>query len=397
MSGAGPIPLEEAFRLLDGALAGTRLPAQILPSREAAGRVLAREARSALDLPPFDKAAVDGYALPAGASGGTYRVVATVAAGQPPPPPLGPGETAHVMTGAPVPPGTGEVVMQEDTEREGDLVRIRRRGAPNLCLRGEDARRGDVVCPAGRRLREVDVANLVSCGVETVEAVRRPRIAALATGDEIVEDPARLEPGKIMDANGPLLAALCARWGMDLVMRARVPDDPGALERSVREGMAAAEIVVLTGGVSEGKFDYVPAILERVGLRTHFTRVACKPGRPMTFASGGGRFVFGLPGNPVSVFLTFHLYVLRAAARLAGAEPFLRAVALPLGRPFRRRRGDRLEYVPARLSPEGRVEEVPCHGSAHLLALAGAEGFFSVPRGTLEVAAGAPVEFLQIP
>ncbi len=391
------VPVEKAFSLLDAAFGDARLPSEIVPSAESAGRVLARDVVSDVDLPPFDKSAMDGYAIPAGDRTDVFRVVGTVAAGQSPFPALAPGEAVRVMTGAPVPAGTAEVVMQEETRREGDFVRILRRGPSNVCPRGEDVRRGDVIYRAGRRLREVDAANLVSCGIIKVEVVRRPRVAILSTGDELVGDPARLGPGKIMDSNGPMLAALVARWGMEVTRISRVPDNPAVLERAAREATSAADVVVLSGGVSEGEFDYVPGVLDRLGLRTHFTRVSCKPGRPMTFASGGGRFFFCLPGNPVSVFLTFHLYVLRAAARLAGAEPFLRAFLLPLGRPFKRRKGDRLEYVPARLSREGRVEEVMCHGSAHLLALRDADGFFAVPVGVLEAASGDLVEFLRIP
>ncbi len=391
------LPLEEAFRILDAALDGIRLPPEKVPAWESVGRILAREERSVLDLPPFDKSAMDGYALPAGDARDAYRVAGIVAAGQPPPPPLRPDEAVKIMTGAPVPPGTIEVVMQEDTERDGDLVKILRHGAVNLCRLGEDVKRGDLLFSPGRRLGVVDAANLIACGVTSVEVARRPRVAVLSTGDEIVGDPSLLAPGKIMDSNGPMLEGLAARWGLDPVSRASVADEPGAIEGAVRTGLEEAELVVLSGGVSEGDYDFVADVLSRLGARTHFTRVAVKPGRPTTFASREGRFVFGLPGNPVSAYLMFHLFVLRAAASMTGAPPFLKESSLPLDRPFRRRKGERFEFVPARLTREGRVAGIDMHGSAHLMALADAEGFFAVPPGVLELAVGTPVDFLKIP
>lgn len=398
MSGANAvIAIEDAFRSVDEALAGARLPAETLPTRAALGRVLACEQRSGVDLPPFDKAAVDGYAIGGEAEQGQYRLVRTVAAGQAAPPALRPGETAKVMTGAPVPAGTLRVVMQEDAALSGEHVRLNARGATNFCPRGEDMRRGDVVLPAGTRLRALEVANLIGCGVTTVEVVRRPRVAIISTGDEIVDDPTRLAPGKIMDVNGPLLAGLCVANGLDVANQVWVPDIPEVLRGTVESALTAVDIVVLSGGVSEGEYDYVLDVFAQLGLRVHFSRLAAKPGKPTAFATRERKAVFGLPGNPVSVFLMFHLLVLRAASHLTGAPVPLRQLTLTLAGEFRRRRADRLEYVPAALTAAGRVEPLACHGSAHLLALTQADGFVIVPNGVTELAAGAAVDFVLLP
>ena len=398
MSDAPMLSLEEAFRAVDEALAGRGLPSETVSARAAAGRVLARECRSLLDVPPFDKSAMDGYALPEGdAPGGVYRLAGMTAAGQAAAAPLRPGEAVKVMTGAPVPPGTVEVVMQEDTEEGEGTVRVLRRGPSNFCPRGEDLRRGDAILPAGRVLRAVDTANLVSCGIMEVEVARRPRAAILLTGDEIVDDPARLAPGRIMNSNGPLLAALCASRGLEAAEEVRVPDVLEELCGALEGAAARSDLVVLTGGVSVGQFDLVPAALDRLGLRIHFSRVALKPGRPMTFATGPGRIVFGLPGNPLSVFLMFHLLVLRAAARLTGSAPPLRAIRLPLAAAFRRGKRGRMEFVPARVNPRGRVEPIPFHGSAHLLAMTEADGFLSIPADAVELPAGGDVQFWPLP
>jgi molybdopterin molybdotransferase len=388
------IPLEEAFRRIDAALAGTRLPAGTLPVRAALGRVLARPQTSRLDLPPFDKSAVDGYAVPDPGGAGPWRVAATVSAGMAGPRSLRPGEAVKVMTGAPVPRGTRRVVMVEDAEERGGTVAARRAGGPsNICPRAEDMRRGGAVLPAGRRLGPLDAANLAACGIVRVPVVREPRVALLATGDEIVDDPALLRPGRIMNSNGPLLAALCAAHGLEVVLEDRVPDALDDLVRALRTALRRADLVILSGGVSVGDFDLVPAAFSRLGLRTRFSRVAVKPGRPATFATGRGRALFGLPGNPVSVYVMFHLMVLRAAARLTGAALPDRAFRLPLARGFRRRRADRTEFVPARLDRDGRAEALPIHGSADLLALTPADGLISIGTGTRSIPAGARVDF----
>lgn len=395
--GATLLSIADAFRVVDEALAGARLPAETAPTRAAADRVLARAHESRLDLPPFDKAAVDGYAIPAGADAAQYRLVRTVAAGQSHSAPLRAGETVKVMTGAPVPPGTARVVMQEDAEQDGELVRVSHGGAANYCPRGEDLRRGDVVLPAGSVLRPLDAANLIGCGIVEVEVVRRPRVSIISTGDEIVDQPGRLEPGKIMNVNGPLLAGLAAAHGLEVAGEVSVADAPEALSRAIEDGLARADMVVLSGGVSVGEFDFVLDTFGRAGLRLHFARLAVKPGKPTAFATGRGKAVFGLPGNPLAVFLMFHLLVLRAAARLTGAAPPLRVFMLPLAGAFKRRHAERTEYAPGRLTAEGRIEPLPCHGSAHLMAMTRADGFFAAPAGVKELLPGAAVEFLLLP
>lgn len=391
------IPLDEALAIVDDTLATVRLPAETLPVRDALGRTLLLDATSRLDLPPFNKSAMDGYAILADDERHEYRLLGTVAAGEVASVPLAPGTTVRVMTGAPVPPGAGKVVMQEDTQADGDIVRVlEHRNATNICWQGEDVRTGDVVMPRGTTLTATDLANLVSCGLTEVTVSRRPRLAIISTGDEIVDSPDLLEPGKIMDANGPLLAALAREFGLDVVGESSFPDDQQAIAQGIRSALSQADIVVLSGGVSVGQFDFVVEALRDAGLRVHFCRVAVKPGKPITYASGEGGIAFGLPGNPVSAYVGFHLFVLRAAARIAGAEPGMRRLTLQLATAFTRRAADRAELVPASLSEIGTVEPVEFHGSAHLAALTRADGLFLVPRGVNSLPAGHEVAFMPL-
>ncbi|MBI5241535.1 MAG: molybdopterin molybdotransferase MoeA [Elusimicrobia bacterium] len=389
---------EEAAASIDRETPAAVLPRERLPARQGLGRWLAEDAVSRLDLPPFDKSAMDGFAVRAGGRRESYRVLETVAAGKTPTQALDEGAAVKVMTGAPVPEGTGRVIKVEDVREEGGSIRLLKDAQErNLCRQGEDLRRGDVVLRAGVRLGPVDVANLIGCGVTEVEVVRPARLAILSTGDELVDDPALAGPGRIMNTNGPMLRFLAEQHGFAVVSEASVPDDPARTLAALREARESADLVLFSGGVSAGDFDFVKEAFPQAGLRVHFTQVAIKPGKPTVFATAPGQAVFGLPGNPVAVFVTFHLFALRAAARLRGGSlPDPREVSLPLAGAFRRRRAERCEFVPCRLVSDGSLEAVPFHGSAHLAALSQADGFFAVPRGTGELAAGSPVRFLPL-
>jgi molybdopterin molybdotransferase len=389
------ISLTDAQSLVDEAFASARLATERIPVRAALGRVLRRDAVAALACPPFDKAAMDGYAIGEGGDGEELRLLETVVAGSvATAEKLRPGTSVKVMTGARVPEGTARVVPFEDAQEAGSVVRIRRSGeSRNVCRCGEDLRPGQRVLAAGRVLSAIDVANLIASGVEEVEVSRPLRIDIISTGDEVVATPAELAPGKILDANGPLLAALAHEAGFAVTGEAHVPDDRDATVAAIRNGLARADFVVLSGGVSGGDHDFVGEALAAVGLELQFTRVAVKPGRPMTFASGGGRAVFGLPGNPVAVYLTFQLFVRRAAARILGADSAPTELRLPLREPVRRRSSRRVAYLPARLVG-GEVEMIEYHGTAHLAALSQADGFVAVPAGVEEIAAGEEVTFL---
>lgn len=390
------IPLDEAFRRLDAALESRTLPTETVPLDQARGRFLAGDVMSRLDLPPFDKSAVDGYALLENDyDRDEYELLETVAAGRPGKAELRAGTTVKVMTGAPLPAGTGRVVMVEDTVEQAGSVKIQRPSKDaNLCRRAEDVRAGQVILTKGRQVGVLETANLVGCGVTEVEAVVQPRVSIICTGDEIVDRPDLLEPGKIMNSNGPLLGGLSREHGLNVVCQGWVPDDPAALEKTLDQGLSEADIVILTGGVSAGQFDYVPEVMKRLGITIHFDRLAVKPGKPTTFATGPQTVVFGLPGNPVAVYLMFRLMVLRAVRRLSGAPVPDSRFAVPLASDFRRGAGVRMEYVPARLTPLGAAERIAYHGSAHLTALMQADGFFIVPLGVTEIPAGDRVQFV---
>jgi molybdopterin molybdotransferase len=387
--------LDDALGIVDRTLSDGRISRRSVAARDALGQTLAADQVSRLPLPPFDKAAMDGYAILNGDVRDRYRVLETVMAGNVPTASLRPGTAVKVMTGAPLPSNAGQVIPIEHVRAQaGDIEVTRPTNTRNICLQGEDVRVGDVILRAGVRLGALEIANLISCGITEVDVFRPVRLAVLSTGDEIVDDPSRLGPGKIMNANGPMLALLGRRFAMDVVIEESIPDDRSATIEAISTAIEQADVVVLSGGVSVGDRDFVGAALADAGLCVHFSAVAVKPGRPLTFATRPHVAVFGLPGNPVSVYVMFHLFVLRAAARLCGSPPPLREITVGLGCEFRRRATDRVEFVPARIVADGSVIPVEYHGSAHLTALAEAEGFVVVPGGVARLSAGQHVRFL---
>jgi molybdopterin molybdotransferase len=391
------ISLEKALAIVDETLRGRRVATETVSVRDAAGRTLAADQVSAVDVPPFDKAAMDGYAVPPGNSRDGYRLEGVFPAGteETVDLTLAPGTTAKVMTGAPVPPGTERVVKLEEAIEKDGYVRFENPSpAINICRKAEDIAVGDTIVKAGTRIGALEIANLVGGGVTDVEVARRVRVAVISTGDEIVDSPSLLTPGKILNMNGPLLHELSREAGLDVVREVTVTDDRDSLVAELRRSVNAADVVVLTGGVSVGDFDLVPESILEMGFDIHFSRVAIKPGKPLTFATGGDGVLFGLPGNPVAAFLTFHLFILRAAALLSGTRYELKTFKARLAEDLAVRAGTRTAFIPARISRDGLVERVTYHGTAHLAALMSADGFMVLPGGVSSLAESAEVSLM---
>lgn len=392
----------------------TPLPSIPHPTSEALGLVLDEEILADLDLPPFDKALMDGYALRSedfqkGCR--TFQVVEEIHAGKTPSLPVGAGEASLVMTGAPLPQGADAVVMHEVTRRVGDLVHLPQdmelTAGKNRLSRGREMRRGEVVLPRGAFLNPARLGLLASVGRTTVLAVSRPRVDVLPTGDELVDPGEYPGPGQIRNSNGPMLVAMGRSAGAEGRLLPVAPDEPLPLREALSAGLSA-DVLLVTGGVSAGNRDLVPATLEGLGVTRIFHKIRLKPGKPLWFGVGPtrgdrpGTLVFGLPGNPVSSLVGFVLFVRPALERLAGhRHPADRSVEVRLAGPFRHF-GDRPTYHPARLAglEEGRDRPVatPLNwaGSADLRTVAGADGFVRFPAGDREYLPSEIVRFLPL-
>ena len=385
------IPFAEAMAIVLGEVRG--LSTQRVGLLSAVGRVLAEELRTDMDFPPFDKACMDGFACRREDLGGRLHVVETVPAGRLPTLALGPGEAARIMTGAMIPAGADVVFMVEYSE-SGEDGGVRFNGIEtedNIARCGEDLRSGAPVLAAGTLLEARHVAVLASVGAAEPLVACQPRVGIIATGDELVEPAEMPGPGQIRNSNSFQLMAQVAQSGAQPVYYGIAADSDEAIEGALRRAMSENDVVLLSGGVSMGDFDLVPAVMKRCGFDILFDQVTVKPGKPVTFATSAEAVCFGVPGNPVSAYVVFEVFVRPYLMACMGRGAVAAEVSVKLARSLQRRRTERLEFVPVRLNEQGEAEPVLYHGSAHFFALSQADGLVEIPVGVATVAAGTSV------
>ena len=295
---------------------------------DAAGRVLARDVLARRDNPPYDNSAMDGFAVrhadvarASDAAPVALTVAEDIPAGAVPQKVVGPGQTSRIMTGAPVPEGADTIVPVEDTRGEGDRIEVLdvEEKGEHIRRAGEDMRSGETIIKAGTECGPGELAVLAAVQQSFVAVHRRPQIAILSTGDELVEIEETPGEGQIVNSNTTALAAFCRAHGAEPVMLPTVPDDEAAIRTTV-EAALRADFAVSSGGVSVGEYDFVKKVLDDLGAETIFWRVAMKPGKPLVFCTIGGGPYFGLPGNPVSSMMSFLQFV-RPAIRKASGYP----------------------------------------------------------------------------
>ncbi len=374
---------------------------ETLPLGEVRGRYLARDVLADRDFPPFNRSTRDGYALrspDAGSAPALLDCLGEARAGEHFTGEVGPGQCVRIMTGAPLPSGADAVVMVEYALAEGTRVEVTRRVAAweNVVRQGSEAPAGSVILRRGRPLGAAEIGLLASVGQASVEAARRPRVAILTTGDEVV--PVGHQPSwfQVRNSNGPILAALVASASAHPCELPAAPDDEKVLRRLIEQGLEA-DVLLVSGGVSVGDYDFVSGVLGGLGAEVFFRGVAIRPGKPLMFGRVRGKLFFGLPGNPVSTFVTFELFVRPALARLQGAALdgplFLRA---RLGTSVHQK-PDLTVFVPARVEFQASdpvVNPTPWQGSGDLVGLAAANCFLVVHPGEAVLAAGECVDVL---
>lgn len=370
------------------------LPAEDVELSAVLGRVLATDAEADRDLPPFDASAMDGFAVPAG-DAGTLRIAAESRAGAPATAPLAPGTACRISTGAVVPEGTYAVVPVERTEEsDGEVAVPATDAGANIRRAGEDVRSGETVLTAGAVIGPAELAVLASLGLPNVPCAQRPRVAVLATGDELVEPGADLAPGQIRNSNAYGVAAQAALIGADVVERGHVPDEADATHAALSSALGEADVVCVTGGVSVGRHDHVKPALAALGVEERFWGVRLQPGKPTWFGSRDGTLVFGLPGNPVSAMVTFHLFARPAVRALQGADPGIRVAHARAGEPLRRNpKRDQMVRVRLEEDDDGWVARPTKAQMSHVLtSMLGADALARVPAGDGDIAAGERID-----
>jgi molybdopterin molybdotransferase len=390
------ITFEEAFRIVMESAFHTGK--EEVGIAEAAGRALAVAIRSDMDMPPWNKSAVDGYACRHDDLGSVLEVIETIPAGTMPSLPILQGTCSRIMTGAAVPEGADYVFMLEESEESADGgVRFTGRpGNDNIARAAEDLFSGQTVLRPGHYIKPQDIAVMATVGATVVTVRCRAKVGIISTGSELVEPDNRPAGAQIRNSNASQLLAQVARAGAIGKYYGIAVDEEESIEKLLLQALGENDVVLISGGVSFGDYDLVPKVMRSVGLTMLFDQVAMQPGKPLTFCTGEKKAVFGLPGNPVSTFVQFEVMVRPFLDRMAGVTETEPQISMPLGADYSRKRAERLAWIPFTVTPDGEALPLEYHGSAHISALTGAWGLITIPRGQSWIQKGEMVNVRQI-
>ncbi|HAN79742.1 MAG TPA: molybdopterin molybdenumtransferase MoeA [Bacteroidales bacterium] len=378
------------------------------------GRVLAQDVHSDMNMPPFDKSAMDGFACREADLHMELEMIEVLAAGEIPKKKIETGECTKIMTGAMIPQGADCVIMVEDTEitAEGKIryTKIERKNievceacAPsskktnkNICFLGEDVKLGEEVLKKGVVLKPQHLPILASAGCANPLVYKKVSVGIIATGSELVEPHEKPGLSQIRNSNASQLVAQVMACGALPNYYGIAEDVEETTKNVLQKAVSENDLVLLTGGVSMGDFDFVPLIMKELGFEILFDSIAVQPGKPTTFAIKSGKFIFGLPGNPVSSFTQFELLTKPLIYKMMGHayEPVHLKMPLEVG--YSRKKADRMSWIPVSITKLGTILPADYHGSAHINSLASAHGFIAVPIGTKELNKGELIDVRQI-
>jgi len=403
------IKFEEAYNIVKSV--NVQLETLTVDLNDALGYVLAEDIRSDMNMPPFNKSAMDGYACREIDLANELEVIEIIPAGKTPEKTIGENQCAKIMTGAMIPPGADCVIIVEDTEEVGESkirytkpvpeinvcqVEIENKPNVNICYIGEDIKTGDVVLEKGTLIKAQHIAIMASVGYTKVLVHRKPKVAVIPTGDEIVEPHIKPDVSQIRNSNGAQLVAQLKAMGIQANYYGIARDVEDATMNLIKKAFAENDVILLTGGVSMGDFDLVPEILKTLEFELLFQSIAVQPGKPTVFGRNGNKFCFGLPGNPVSSFVQFELLTKPLLYGLMGQDYKPLNLRLPMGKDYSRRKAKRMSWIPAVFTDDGTVVPVEYHGSAHIRGLGVAQAIFAVPIGVKELKKGDFVDVRQI-
>jgi molybdopterin molybdotransferase len=363
------------------------------PLLQAQCRVLAENCISDINMPPFNKSAMDGFAIRESDIKNTLTIIETVAAGQTPTKRVEAGQATKIMTGAPVPEGADFVIQVELSEIvDAQTVRFTGRTKNNIIPFAEDVKENDLVLNKGVLIDARHMAVLASVGCVNPLVYKQPKVGILSTGNEIVEPEYKPKASQIRNSNGNQLVAQVMQCNALPLYFGIVKDTYEETFNAIKTGLETCDVLLISGGVSMGDFDFVPKVLSDLGVTILFDSVAVQPGKPTTFGLKDDKIIFGLPGNPVSSFVQFEILVKPLLYKLMGSIAPNKTIKLPLGKPFARKKAERLEFLPITISDEGKVYRTVYHGSAHIFALPNAHGLAQINEGIKELNEGDLVD-----
>ena len=357
-------------------------------------RILAQDVFADDDMPPFNKSAMDGYACRKADLGQELTVVELIPAGKSPTKAIGQGQCSKIMTGAQVPDGADTVFMVEYSQETspGKVRFTRDKTNVNICRKGEDLKEGQLVLSAGCLLKPQHIAMLATVGCIRPRVYQKPDIGIISTGSELVNPEVKPNQSQIRNSNGPQLYAQATGAGYKASDYGIVSDDEQLIRQRIAQSVAKNEVTILSGGVSVGDFDFVPQIIRQLGFEIHFSKISIKPGQHTTFASKDNKYIIGLPGNPVSSFIQFEVFVRPFLLKLMNYQQDEIRLPMAVDHSFIRNKSDRDECLPVQISTENTVKLIDYHGSAHIHAYHQAFGFITVPAGKTGLLKGEIVD-----
>lgn len=390
------IPYEEALKeVLENA---HTLGTETVAFENLRYRVLAEDIISDVDMPPFNKALMDGYACRSADLQNELDVIEVIPAGHWPEKSIRKNQCSKIMTGAPLPSGADTVIMIEQVREvnENKIVFTKDSTKSNVSLLGADVRTGDVVLKKGTCIKARHIPVLASVGATKVKVFRQPGVAVVSTGNELVEPEIKPQPSQIRNSNAYQLVAQIKELGFPATYLGIARDTFEDTKALFQKSMADADVVIMSGAVSVGDYDFVPEVLKQSGFEIHFHGVSVKPGKRTLFATYGNKWFVGVPGNPVSAFVQFETLIRPLLLRIAGSEIFPPILRLPLEDDFKRKNANRKAYEPVVITAKGTAEKIEYHGSAHIGALSYADGLMEIEPGICEIQKGTLVNVRPI-
>ena len=365
---------------------------------ESRNRVIREDIISDMEMPPFNKSAMDGYACRREDITNELEVIETIAAGYSPSKIIGKNQCLKIMTGAMIPEGADCVIVVEEVEEiSGNKIKfIKEKTSANICNKGEDVIVGQKLLSVGTRITSKEIAVLAMAGYSNPLVSKKPTIGIIVTGDEIVEPNVKLNVSQIRNTNAYQIMMQCEEFGCNYKYYGIVKDIENDISAAITEAKYENDLILLTGGVSMGEFDLVPGILKKNDFELLFEKIAVQPGKPTVFGKCKNTFVFGMPGNPVSSLIVFEYFVKEFLAGTLGLKEYKKEIKLELARDFKRKKTERLARIPIKINSEGKIEPVEYHGSAHINSLVFADGIISIPIGVGELKKGTLVDVRQI-
>lgn len=382
------IPFEDAYQIIRDAV--VPLEKETVMLADSLNRILAEEIVSDVNIPPFNKAAMDGFACRRADLHSPLRIVDEIPAGKFPTLEINEGECARIMTGAPIPAGADVVFMVEyhEIQPDGSVIFTRDKTSSNICLLGEDVKKGDIVLSKGTLIQPQEIAILAGAGKMHIDVFRRPIVGVLSTGSELVEPNVLPAAGQIRNSNGHQMVAQLKRMGMVAEYFGIVPDSQEELRKAIHSAMKITDVLFISGGVSVGDYDFVPLVLQELDFEILITSIATKPGKHTLFARKEGKYVLGFPGNPVSSFVQLETVGRQLLCNLMGNKPKPVKFKCIILDDYHRKATDRLEFLPVQITETGKVKLLPYNGSAHIHALSKANAIMEIPIGVKRIEQG---------